>query len=54
MPEKDEDQQNDLKYNIWNTNTEEVALEPDLLNRKKIFKKSLNGLEKASKIDDGI
>jgi hypothetical protein len=54
MPEKDENQQVGLKYNIWNTNTKEVDLEPDLINRTKIFKKSLDRLGKASKMDDGI
>ena len=54
MPEKDEYQQDHLKYSIWNTNTKGVHLDQDLTNRAMKFKQSLNKLGKASKVEDDI
>ncbi|WP_156178036.1 hypothetical protein [Bacillus sp. SA1-12] len=50
MPEKEE--VNEMKYSIWNTNTEEIDLEQNVTNRANSFKKSLNKLGEAAKLDD--
>ncbi|MBO1515275.1 hypothetical protein [Metabacillus bambusae] len=52
MTNKDEYQQDSIKFSIWNTNTEKVHLEHDLTNRSKAFKNSLNNLGQASQLDD--
>jgi hypothetical protein len=49
---KDENQQDSIKFSIWDTKTEKVHLEHDLTNRAGVFKNALNNLGQASQVDD--
>ncbi|WP_299089855.1 hypothetical protein [uncultured Metabacillus sp.] len=54
MSEKDEFQKNEIKYSIWNTKAEEIHLEENVKNRANSFKKSMNKLGEAAKMDDEV
>ncbi|WP_338786050.1 hypothetical protein [Metabacillus sp. FJAT-53654] len=52
MTNKEEFQQDSIKFSIWDTNTEEVHLEQELTNRSEAFNKSLKNLGQASNLND--